>query len=224
LTGTKQELSSVFSAVITGIVTFAATNVDDLFILMFFFSQIDASFRRRHIVAGQYLGFAALVAISLLGFFGSFLLPTAWIGLLGLLPIAIGVKKLLYRRENPHRAELDKARNEPPKLFILSSLFSRQTLTVAAVTFANGGDNLGIYTPLFASSNFFHLGIFLFIFFTLVGVWCYAGFLLSRHPLIAEIFSRYGRLLVPFVLVGLGVYILMESGAATLMLGWIQSL
>ena len=221
--GARQELISIFSAVITGIVTFAATNVDDLFILMLFFSQPDAAFRRRHIVAGQYLGFAALVAISLLGFFGSFILPRAWIGLLGLFPIAMGVKKLLYRIENPCQAELDKARHESSKLSILSSLFSRQTLGVAAVTFANGGDNLGIYTPLFASSSIFHLGIFLFIFFALAGVWCYAGFLLSRHPIIAEIFSRYGRLLVPFVLIGLGIFILMESGAATLMSGWIRS-
>ena len=60
-------MSSVFSAVITGIVTFGATNVDDLFTLMLFFTQTDAAFRRRHIVAGQYLGFAVLVAISLLG-------------------------------------------------------------------------------------------------------------------------------------------------------------
>ena len=215
-------MSSVFSAVITGIVTFAATNVDDLFILMLFFSQPDAAFRRRHIVAGQYLGFAALVAISLLGFFGSFILPRAWIGLLGLFPIAMGVKKLLYRIENPCQAELDKARHESSKLSILSSLFSRQTLGVAAVTFANGGDNLGIYTPLFASSRFFRLSIFLFIFFALVGVWCYAGFSLSRHPIIANIFSRYGRLFVPFVLVGLGVYIMIESGATTLMAGWIR--
>jgi cadmium resistance transport/sequestration family protein len=216
-------LISIFSAVITGIVTFAATNVDDLFILMFFFSQTDASFRRRHIVTGQYLGFAALVAISLLGFFGSFILPTAWIGLLGFLPIAMGVKRLLYRKENPYRAELDKARNESSKLSTLSSMFSWQTMAVAAVTFANGGDNIGIYTPLFAGSSLIRLGIFLIIFFALVGGWCYVGFLLSRHPIIAEIFSRYGRLLIPFVLVGLGVYILMESGAATLMLGGIRS-
>ena len=215
-------MSSIFSAVITGIVTFAATNVDDLFILMFFFSQTDASFRRRHIVAGQYLGFAALVAISLLGFFGSFILPTAWIGLLGLLPIAMGVKKLFHRDGNPGPPELDKARNDSSKLSMLSGLFSRQTLGVAAVTFANGGDNIGIYTPLFANSNFFRLGIFLFIFFLLVSVWCYASFIFSRHPLVAKVFSRYGRLIVPFVLAGLGFYILMESGAAELMAGWIR--
>lgn len=213
---------SIFSAVITGIVTFAGTNVDDLFILMLFFSQTDASFRWPHIVAGQYLGFAALVAISLLGFFGSFILPTAWIGLLGLFPIAMGVKKFFHRNGNPEPAELDKAWNDSSKLSILSGLFSRQTLGVAAVTLANGGDNLGIYTPLFASSRFFRLSIFLFIFFALVGVWCYAGFSLSRHPIIANIFSRYGRLFVPFVLVGLGVYIMIESGAATLMAGWIR--
>ncbi|MCX5913099.1 MAG: cadmium resistance transporter [Deltaproteobacteria bacterium] len=184
---------SIFSAVITGIVTFAGTNVDDLFILMLFFSQTDASFRWPH-----------------------------RIGLLGLFPIAIGVKKFFHRNRNPEPAELDKAWNDSSKLSILSGLFSRQTLGVAAVTLANGGDNLGIYTPLFASSRFFRLSIFLFIFFALVGVWCYAGFSLSRHPIIANIFSRYGRLFVPFVLVGLGVYIMIESGAAALMAGWIR--
>jgi cadmium resistance transport/sequestration family protein len=215
-------LSSIFSAVITGIVTFAATNVDDLFIPMLFFSQTDAAFRRRHIVAGQYLGFTALVAISLLGFFGSYIFPTAWIGLLGLLPIAMGINKFIRRNKEIEPVKMDQLDEPSRKLSIFSGLFSRQTLAVAAVTFANGGDNIGIYTPLFASSNFIVLGAFLFIFFLLAGVWCYAGFLLSRHPLIAEIFSRYGRLLVPFVLVGLGVFILMESGAATLMLGWIR--
>jgi cadmium resistance transport/sequestration family protein len=207
---------------IVRILTFAATNVDDLFILILFFSQTDAAFLRRHIVVGQYLGFTALVAISLTGFLGSYIFSIAWIGLLGLLPIAMGVKKLLYRWESPYPVELAKARNESSKLFILSGLFSRQTLGVAAVTFANGGDNLGIYTPLFATSSFFHLVIFLFIFFALAGGWCYAGFLLSRHPITADIFSRYERFLVPFVLVGLGVYIMMESGAATLMAGWIR--
>ena len=214
---------SIFSAVITGIITFAATKVDDLFILVFFFSQTDAAFRRRHIVAGQYLGFAALVAISLLGFWGSFIVPVAWIGLLGFLPIGIGIHKFLRRNENVKVAQADRLDEKSEKLSLFSGLFSRQTLTVANVTFANGGDNIGIYTPLFANSNFFRLGIFLFIFFLLVSVWCYAGFILSRYLLVAKVFSRYGRLIVPFVLAGLGFYILMESGAAALMAGWIRS-
>jgi cadmium resistance protein CadD (predicted permease) len=89
----------LLTAIITGTVTFAATNIDDIFVLMLFFSQVNSRLRPRHIVAGQYLGFTALVAISLLGFLGGLVVPRAWIGLLGLAPILIGVKKLrsIYR-------------------------------------------------------------------------------------------------------------------------------
>ncbi len=213
-------MSTIFSAAATGVLTFAATNVDDLFILVFFFSQLDASFRKRHIVAGQYLGFAALVAISLLGFFGSFIIPTAWIGLLGFLPIAMGINKFIRGHRESEFRQVDQLGKPAQRLITFPGLFSRQTMTVAGVTFANGGDNLGIYTPLFAGSSIIRLGTILFSFFLLVGVWCYAGQSLSRHPLIANTFSRYGRVIVPFVLVGLGIYILLESGAGALFFGW----
>jgi len=215
-------LSSILTAIITGIVTFAATNVDDLLILIFFFSQVNSSFRRGHIVAGQYLGFAALVAISLLGFFGSFILPTAWIGFLGLVPILMGVDKFIRGPTESGPLQADQLGKPSPRLSFLSGFFSRQTMAVAGVTFANGGDNLGIYTPLFAGSGLLRLGILLAIFFLLVSVWCYAGQLLSRRPLIAKTFSRHGRIIVPFVLAGLGIYILLDSGAAALATSWVR--
>ena len=74
------------TAVLTGIVSFAATNVDDIFILMLFFSQTSEAFRNWHVVVGQYLGFAALVALSILGSLGVLIVPEEWIGLLGLVP------------------------------------------------------------------------------------------------------------------------------------------
>lgn len=206
----------IVTAIITGAATFTATNVDDIFILMLFFSQTNTSFRRRHIVAGQYLGFSVLVAISLLGFFGSLIVPRAWIGLLGLLPIILGINKFLRRNKNSEPLVVNNLDNPTPKSSVLASLFSRQTYTVAAVTCANGGDNIGIYTPLFASSNPVQLGVLIGIFFLLVGVWCYAGFSLTRHPLIAAMLARYGQVLVPFVLVGLGIYIMVESGTLSL--------
>jgi cadmium resistance transport/sequestration family protein len=207
----------IVTAMLTGAVTFTATNVDDIFILMLFFSQTNSSFRRRHIVAGQYLGFAVLVAISLLGFFGSLIVPRAWIGLLGLLPIILGINKFLQRNKNSEPVTPRLLDTPGSKTSVFSGLLSRQTYTVAAVTFANGGDNIGIYTPLFASSDPVQLGILLSVFFLLVGVWCYAGFSLTRHPLIVAVLARYGHLLVPFVLVGLGIYILVESGTFSLL-------
>ncbi|MEI6332377.1 MAG: cadmium resistance transporter [Pseudanabaena sp. ELA645] len=82
---------------------------------------------------------------------------------------------------------------------------------MGAVTFANGGDNIGIYIPLFASSNAVTLSITLATFFVLITVWCYAAKIISSHPAIAKFLTQYSNAIVPFVLIGLGLYILYES-------------
>jgi cadmium resistance protein CadD (predicted permease) len=91
------------------------------------------------------------------------------------------------------------------------SLLSPQTASVAAITIANGGDNVGIYMPMFASTDALGLGITLVVFFGLVGVWCGAAYRLTQVGAIAELLTRYGNYLVPFVLMGLGVLILIDS-------------
>jgi len=75
------------------VVAFAATNIDDVFVLTLFFAQ--KNLRRWHVVVGQYVGLAGLITISLAGYFARLLIPHRWIGLLGLAPIAIGIKKLI---------------------------------------------------------------------------------------------------------------------------------
>ena len=199
-------MNNLMTPVMAGFTAFTATNLDDIVILLLFFSQVNTIFQRRHIVAGQYLGFAALVMISLPSFFGSMLLPRPWIGLLGIVPIAIGISRLL----NPDTEE-EAGEEEPQSIPLLGSILSPQTYSVAAVTFANGGDNVGIYVPLFASSNWQSLLVILGVFFLMVGVWCYAAHQLTKVPAIAETLTRYGNPLVPFVLIGLGSLILIDS-------------
>lgn len=206
-------MSSLVTAIPTGITAFTATNLDDLVILTLFFSQVSATFRRRHIVFGQYLGFATLVIASLPGFFGGLFLPQHWIGLLGLVPIAFGFSRLL-NPENDSSEEVEEETTQP-KPSLLTSFLSPQAYSVAAVTIANGSDNIGIYVPLFASSNLGGLLVILGIFFLLVGVWCYVTYKLTHHSAIAHVLTRYGNTLVPFVLIGLGVFIVLESNALT---------
>ncbi|MHC5727858.1 MAG: cadmium resistance transporter [Nostoc sp.] len=90
------KLGTVFSE---GIIAFIATNIDDIIILLIFFSQVNVNFRPRHILLGQYLGFTAIIIASLPGFFGGLVVQREWIGLLGLLPITIGLQQLIYRTE-----------------------------------------------------------------------------------------------------------------------------
>ena len=202
-------MNELLTAISTGMTAFTATNLDDILILLLFFSQVNAVFRRRHIVFGQFLGFTALVLASLPGFFGRLIFPPDWIGMLGLLPIAIGLSRLLNPETDDSEAEAELEQSE--KSFF-SSFLSPQTYSVAAVTVANGGDNIGIYVPLFASNTLESLAVILAVFFAMVGVWCYAAYRLIQMRAIADTLTRYGNQLVPFVLIGLGMAILVKSG------------
>jgi cadmium resistance transport/sequestration family protein len=206
-------MDTLLQALLTAAVSFAATNIDDIFVLMLFFGQKSKPLDARHVVVGQYLGFSALVTISLIGYFARYVAPREWIGLLGLLPVAIGVRKLI----ESWKAKGDVA-HEAPEVKPAAAGTASSVLTVAAVTFANGGDNIGIYTPLFAASDLARLLVTLVVFFVLLGVWCVAGYYLGGHPLVAKTLDRYGHIIVPFVLIGLGLYIIYESG--TLALVW----
>lgn len=209
----------------SAIVAFIATNIDDLIVLTVFFSQVNARFRSHHVVTGQYLGFTALVVASLPGFFGGRVIPEPLIGFLGFIPILLGMQQWRDRHKS-EVIEVTESESLPefsPKEPCLNQrlhhvqqwvvrLLNPQTYTVAAVTVANGGDNIGIYVPLFASSTAQSLVVTLMTFFMLVGVWCVVAASLTQHPTVATLLARYGNTIVPIVLVGLGIYILIENG------------
>jgi cadmium resistance protein CadD (predicted permease) len=127
--------------------------------------------------------------------------------MLGILPITIGLNRLFI----PETDEAEVENQPEPSNSWLSNLFSPQVYSVAAVTFANGGDNVGIYVPLFASATWESLLVILGVFFSMVGVWCYTAYRLIQVPAIAETLNRYGNYLVPFVLIGLGILIMIDS-------------
>lgn len=211
-------------AIVAGVTAFIATNLDDIVILMLFFAQVNATFRPKHIFVGQYIGFTILIALSLPGFFGGLVLPKAWIGLLGLVPIAIGLKELLDQKTHKPNIqsvsqELSQPQTQQPIRSKFASLLAPPIYPVITVTVANGGDNVGIYVPLFASSSLPTLSIILTTFFVMVSLWCFIAYWLTQHPLIAQGLTRWGGAIVPFILIGLGLYILVESETYQLLPG-----
>ncbi|MEH2379122.1 MAG: cadmium resistance transporter [Nostoc sp.] len=207
-------MSDLVTAITTGITAFTATNIDDIVILTLLFSQINKTFRSSHILGGQYLGFAALIIASLPGFFGGLIIPQDWIRLLGLMPIIIGLSSLLKREEDSPEEAKEEA--EPSCPSIMSNFLSPQTCNVAAIAFANGSDNISVYIPLFANSELDSLLVILGVFFSLVGVWCYAAYKLTYLPAIANFLTENGNTFVPCILIGLGVFIVMENITFTL--------
>ena len=183
------------SAVKAGI-AFIATDIDDLVLLALWFSRRDATFRARHIVAGQVLGIGALVVVSLAGFAAGRWVEREWLGLLGFVPMALGVRAWLAREEAADAAALRPG-----------------TLGVAAVTIANGADNIGVYAPLFATLDAPALAVTLAVLFAMVLVWCAIGSALARQPHTAALLARRGHQIVPLVFIGLGAWILVEAGS-----------
>ncbi|BAZ10174.1 cadmium resistance transporter [Calothrix sp. NIES-4071] len=209
-------MNQFLGAVASACAAFSATNLDDIIILTLFFAQVNANFRKRHIIIGQYLGFTVIILASLPGFFSGLVIKRSLIGLLGFLPIIIGIYQLLKlvktkENDNDQIQAVPVTTNQGNTIF--NNLLAPQIYNVAAVTFANGGDNISVYVPLFASTNFQQLLITLAVFYILIGVWCYLGYFLTRHRGITHIFSKYGHILAPIVLIGLGIYILVDSGS-----------
>ena len=92
------------SAIVTAFISFASTNIDDIFVLMVFFSQVDAQMKKHHIIVGQYLGISTLLFISILGSIGLNLIPQQYTGLLGVIPILLGIKEWLKYRKDKKEA------------------------------------------------------------------------------------------------------------------------
>jgi cadmium resistance transport/sequestration family protein len=204
-------MNEILTAIPTGVTAFIATNLDDLVILTLLFSQVNATFRSRHIVIGQYLGFCTLVVASMVGLLGGLILPSHWIGLLGLVPITIGLNRLLNPETNSSSEEESEIELSHSSTF--ASFVSPQAYSVAAITVANGSDNIGIYMPLFANSAVTELLVIITVFLLLVGVWCYVTYKITCQSAIANLLTRYGNSFVPFVLIGLGVSIILDSAS-----------
>jgi cadmium resistance protein CadD (predicted permease) len=190
-------MESIFSILGLAVVVFASTNVDDFLILIAFFS--DPKISRSTVVIGQLIGIGILTGISVLAAHLAVQIPEDWTALLGLVPLILGIQKLFAQRKVQTTA--------------LSSMPGGDwttiggILSVILVTIANGGDNLAVTIPLFASQAS-AVWIYVVVFTVMTAIWCVAGFYLTRHLVIATHLDRYGRLILPFVLIILGLYVL----------------
>jgi cadmium resistance protein CadD (predicted permease) len=184
---------------------FAVTNVDDIVVLALFFAQgTGHRHAARSIAAGQYLGFAAILAVAVAAALGATFLPATAVPYLGLLPLALGARAAVQAWR--HRG--DDADDDPA-----SGPGGPRMLEVAAVTFANGGDNIGVYVPVFATAGLGGTTVYVVVFLVLLAVWVAAGRYFATRPVVARALSRWGHVLLPVVLIGIGALILVEGGA-----------
>ncbi|WP_245733821.1 cadmium resistance transporter [Lentzea jiangxiensis] len=171
---------------------FAVTNVDDLVLLALFFARARSPWR---VVGGQYLGFTGILAVAVVGALGASLLPEQVRPWLGLLPLALGLKAAWSLWRGPEDED------EPDAAL--------GVLAMAGVTLANGGDNIGVYVPVFAVAD--SLWVYVVVFLALVGVWCLAGWFLASRRVVARALAKWGHIALPVVLIAIGLLVLFSG-------------
>ncbi|MDW5615090.1 cadmium resistance protein CadD (predicted permease) [Mycobacterium sp. BK558] len=196
----------ILSSVVPAIGLFIVTNIDDIIVLSLFFAR-GAGQRgtTARITAGQYLGFAGILGAAVLVTLGAgAFLPPELIPYFGLIPLALGLWAAwqAWRGNDDDDDDDDDGKVAGKNVGIL---------TVAAVTFANGGDNIGVYVPVFLSVGPAAVVAYCVVFLVLVAVLVVAArFVATRRP-IADVLERWEHVLFPIVLIALGIVILVSG-------------
>ena len=201
--------------IISAIGVYISTSIDYLIVLIILFAQLSQNKQKWHIYAGQYLGTGLLVGVSLVAAYVVNFVPKAWmVGLLGLIPIYLGIRFAIVGEGEEEEEEETIERLEQSKA---NQLF----WTVTLLTIASGGDNLSIYIPYFASLDWAQTLVALLVFAIGVIIFCELSRVLSSIPLISETIEKYERIIVPLVFIPLGLYIMYESGTIEAFLNFI---
>ena len=189
--------------VVTSIILYSGTAVDLLIILMLFFAKRKSRKDIINIYLGQFLGSVSLILLSLLFAFVLNYIPSKEIlGLLGLIPIFLGLKVLLLGDSDGEAIAKDGLRKDNKNLIFL----------VAMITFAScGADNIGVFVPYFTTLNLANLIVALLTFLVMIYLLVFSAQKLAQVPSVGETLEKYSRWFIAVVYLGLGIYILIEN-------------
>nr|WP_287852880.1 CadD family cadmium resistance transporter [Enterococcus sp.] len=191
--------------VVTSIILYSGTAVDLLIILMLFFAKRKSRKDIINIYLGQFLGSVSLIFLSLLFAFVLNYIPSKEIlGLLGLIPIFLGLKVLLLGDSDGEAIAKDGLRKDNKNLIFL----------VAMITFAScGADNIGVFVPYFITLNLANLIVTLLTFLVMIFLLVFSAQKLAQVPSVGETLEKYSRWFIAVVYLGLGMYILIENNS-----------
>ena len=191
--------------IVTSIILYSGTAVDLLIILMLFFAKRKSRKDIINIYLGQFLGSVSLILLSLLFAFVLNYIPSKEIlGLLGLIPIFLGLKVLLLGDSDGEAIAKEGLRKDNKNLIFL----------VAMITFAScGADNIGIFVPYFTTLNLADLIVALLTFLVMIYLLVFSAQKLAQLPSVGETLEKYSRWFIAVVYLGLGIYILIENNS-----------
>lgn len=190
------------TTILSGATAYISTSIDYLVVLMLIFSQAKTKKQRAAVYLGDLIGTAVLVFASWLLAYILHFIPDTWmLGLLGLIPIAMGLQTIFSGSKD--------------KGVVTDTLAKHRNLivNVAIITIVTcGADNIGIYVPFFVTLSASAFIVVLLTFFVMLTLFCVAGYWLDKLPFVGKILNKYGKWITAAVYIALGVFIMLDSG------------
>lgn len=193
------------TAILQALGLFTVTNIDNIIILSLFFGRDRSqSGTTSRIMIGQYLGFLGTLGVAILAAVSAQLLPSErLLPYFGLVPLGLGLWAAWQTWRDRDKTDAE-TRSNGKRVSVW---------TVAAVTFANGGDNISVFAPVFMTVSWNIILIYCVVFLLLTPVMVLvARWITSRKP-IAKVLDRWDNILYPTVLIAIGLFILLGGGA-----------
>lgn len=177
---------------------FIGSNIDDLIVLIvLFLAARSGKLPASRIIAGQYLGYGLLVAGSIVIALGLAAVPHRWVGLIGFVPLGLGLWGLLGAiRHGPE--------HQP--------VLARRLWAIAALSIANGSDDLSVYAPLLRTNSIGDDVLIVLVFLVMVAIWCAIAWWLGTRRRVITALKHCGHWLVPLVFIAIGLVVIVESG------------
>ncbi|GAX01283.1 CadD family cadmium resistance transporter [Secundilactobacillus silagei] len=189
--------------IISGIVAYTSANVDYLIILMLIFGHTKQWRERFSVYLGDLLGSTLVVLVALALAFVLHFIPSPWmLGLLGLVPIWMGVRLTFGGSNDDDKTTVNQTLNAKRRLF----------WNVVLITIATSADNLSIFVPLFVTLRANGILIVLATFLVMLTVFCFVGYGMVKLPTIALLLENYGNWITAVVYIGLGLYVMWDNG------------
>ncbi len=183
----------MIASLFTSIIAYISTNIDDIFVLMILLAQAPKGAKGR-LVTGHFLGVGILTAVSMLGSLGLQNLPLHYVGILGLVPIGLGIKAWFHRDDEEMEAK------------------AVGLLSMAMITLGNGADNIGVYIPLFTGFSSAERLSAVIVFAVMTALWVFLANMLAEFPKIKSVIEKNKAIAIPVVFIALGVFIILDSG------------
>ncbi len=188
-------------------IAFITTEMDDLLVMFVLFGSAFTLRDKIFVVLGKYLGLAVLVFVSKTAASLLVQFPVKeLLGLLGLVPIAIGVKTGIdCQRGGPAMRSAGEDSVQGRNLFLV-------LLNTLIITLANGGDNIAVFLSFFPSLSRCEFVASCVVFAVLQAVWCAIAIAVMSAKSLRDYISESRRVVIPFLYILLGIYIVIQNG------------